>query len=203
LILLASAAAARAEPAVVLGETVEVSGLTPGGKAAWWSVAHEAQEYHRRVVRRGGIEQDTDNDGRVVLPALGPPAIHSIWVVVDVASGATTVAAPEGFEIQALEFGPGEGLSGAAPGEVDRLVALREELVVLAVRPGDSGAGAWDLGHAGVRVVSRATRVATGTAGAETTSTTTERYDRELRTKADATLQGLTGSSCFFTGVCG
>jgi hypothetical protein len=128
---------------VTLGELVEVSGLTSGGAVAWWSVAHEPQEYHRRVVGRGGIDQDADGDGRVVLPASGPVAIKSVWIAVDLGSGAYAVAAPDGFFPEALEFGPGEGLSGSAPGQVDRLTAAREDLVILAVRPGAEGAGAW------------------------------------------------------------
>jgi hypothetical protein len=152
MVLLAATAAARAELprarteaglAVTLGEAVEVSGLTPGGEVVWWTVAHEPQEYHRRVVRRGGIDQDADGDGRVVLPASGPVAIKSVWIAVDVGSGAYAVAAPEGFLPEALEFGPGEGLSGSASGQVDRLVAAREELVILTVRPGGEGAGVW------------------------------------------------------------
>lgn len=79
------------EPAAVVA-----SGVTPKGKVVWFSVAREIADFAATVVRRDQVVEDEDGDGKVRLEIGTPIPLQSVWLAVDLASGAFAVAVPEG-----------------------------------------------------------------------------------------------------------
>jgi len=120
-------------------EAVVASGVAPGGKIAWFSVAREAHPYVSRVVRRETVLTDDDGDGAVRFELEGPVPVESVWMAVDLADGSLAVAAPEGTSFRELPFDP-RVLRQEAPGIVRQLRDGRVYLEAFLVRP---GAGAW------------------------------------------------------------
>ncbi len=115
-----------------------VSALAPGGEIVYLSVAREASGYVSAVVRRQDHLKDNDNDGVVTIDFDGPVPLRSIWVVVDLATGAVAPATPADYPLVS-------GLSGGfarsvAGGTFNRLGANAIRAHVLVVRP---GVGAW------------------------------------------------------------
>lgn len=100
--------------------SLAVSGMSPGGDLAVLSVwRHRIYEVATQIVHVAEI----------------PTA--SLWVVVDVTSGQLSTLAPEGYQVRTIE-GSGRGIGRV----LGRLEVSREDLLVLAVRP---GLGAWSL----------------------------------------------------------
>ena len=118
-------------------------GITPGGRAIWWSVAHEHPDAFETIVHRLEEQIDDDRDGSVVLDPKGPVALTSLWVVVDVATGTYATYAPEDFGVSEIPL-PAEAAvqsSGRSPADEFREVA-RPLVEVLLIR---AGQGAWIL----------------------------------------------------------
>lgn len=141
---------AASDPAELEGTfeeaAVVASKLSPGGDAVFFSVAREPQGYYHRIVRRSGVEVvDALGEARFEV-AEGEVPLKSVWVVADVATGAFSVAAPEGFFLRELPF-PGRAFEVGAPGVVTRLRHAAEEVDLVMVRPGEGGWSlcAWDL----------------------------------------------------------
>jgi hypothetical protein len=133
---------AQASPTLVFEPSAVVaSGITPKGKVVWFSVAREIEDYAATVVRRDQVVEDDDGDGKVRLEVGKPVPVQSVWIAVDLASGAYAVAAPEGSraaELPQAGRNPGRGEAGKPEWvEVDR-----RYLELAVVRP---GLGAWAL----------------------------------------------------------
>lgn len=128
-----------AEPPVVSFESAAVvgRGLTPKGQAVWFSVAREISRRATTVVPRIEIQSDDDGDGVVRLAVEQEVPLRSIWFAVDLATGETAVATPEGFPKLEREL-PGR----AIPAALNRLDLERRFAYLLLVRP---GIGAWTL----------------------------------------------------------
>jgi len=124
---------------------VVADGLPPDGEAVFFSVAREPQGYHQRVVSRDGVEV-ANAEGRARFDLAGQEVpLKSLWVVVDVASGGYSVAAPPGASVRELPF-PHRGFEVGAPGLVNRLRHERESVHMLVARAGTgAGAGVWGL----------------------------------------------------------
>ncbi len=132
---------ARAQQAPLL--TVEpsgvvASGLTPRGGVAWLGVSRQGNGTYVSV-ELTQKQNEADAGGLASLAFEDEVPARSIWAVVDISTGAFSVAAPdtfplqeEPFEISQLGVGPG--------GSLDRLLAPHERLLALAARP---GVGAW------------------------------------------------------------
>lgn len=132
-------AAAAVEPVLSFSaEAVTASGLTPGGQVVWFGVAREIAERSATLVRRDEVAIDDDRDGEVRLELGRPVPLQSIWVAVDLATGAAAVAAPEGYPLRRLDL-PGRSI-GHAAGKPDWIEDDRGFVEVLLVRPGQ---GAW------------------------------------------------------------
>lgn len=145
LVLLAAApAAAAAEPAdpVVRFEArrVALSGLTPTGGVAWSSVSREPQGYSTLIARRSGVAT-ADALGEAAIELAGEVATASVWVVVDLAAGGFTVAAPEGTSFREIGF-DGRSVRADPQGKLNRLVHTRPYLELFLARP---GVGAWAM----------------------------------------------------------
>lgn len=140
-ILAASAAApsSAAELTAHLEErSLAVSGVAPGADVALLSVWRERiRDVATRIVHLSELASDDDSDGAVRFELEEDPPTASVWVVVDVTSGESAILAPEGYPIRQIES-EGRGIGRA----LGRLVVAREDLLVLAVRP---GVGAWSL----------------------------------------------------------
>ena len=136
------AVAAAVEPVISFApEAVTVSGLTPGGKVVWFSVAREIAERTATLVRREKIAADEDGDGAVTLELGRPVPFQSIWVAVDLATGASAVAVPEGYPLRLIEL-PGHSAGRGGGGQPDWVEDGRGFVEILLVRPGEGG-GVW------------------------------------------------------------
>ncbi|HVF58783.1 MAG TPA: hypothetical protein VNJ70_03090 [Thermoanaerobaculia bacterium] len=121
-------------------QAVVVSGLAPGARVAWLSLASEPHRYFVRDVRREGIEAG-DGKGTARIDAGEPVPPRSVWGVVDLESGAVAWAAPEGFPLEEI-VPEGDGLARDDGGRLNRLVTRVVGLELLVARP---GSGAWGL----------------------------------------------------------
>jgi hypothetical protein len=120
------------------GVELRAEEVTPGADVAWFSISRERSGERTRVVRRHGLERDGDGDGVISVILEDPAAPHSVWVVVDLGSGAWRVWQPVGFPIGELEL-PDDALAGS--GEAPRALRLRHRAVDMVLfRP---GGGAW------------------------------------------------------------
>lgn len=119
---------------------VVASGLTAGEKAVWLGVERRIdEEFSTELAPRYGLEP-VAADGTARLALKQPAARSSVWVVVDLKSGAYTVAAPEGYRIAGPARPP--RLSLGAGDQADGIVDERRYVFGLVVRPGE---GAWKL----------------------------------------------------------
>jgi hypothetical protein len=132
-------AAAAVEPTISIEpQAIVASGLTPGGQVVWFGVARQIAERTATLVRRERIATDDDKDGSVRLELGQPVPFQSIWVTVDLATGAAAVAVPEGYPLRQVDL-PGRDLH-AGGGKPDWVEDDRGYVEILLVRPGE---GAW------------------------------------------------------------
>ncbi len=127
------------------GKHIHIEGVTPGSSVAILSVAHEPVYYMTRVVCRSVMVDDADRDGVVDYDLNATVAFRSIWIVTDVASGTTTVAAPTGYEPRTMKQ-KGAGRGNAMNILPNALDIGRDMAQVVLVRPGKS---AWTIGVRG------------------------------------------------------
>jgi hypothetical protein len=122
-------------------EAVAVSGLTPGGKVVWFGVAREISERTATIVRRTRVLTDEDSDGVVRLELGRDVPFQSIWVAVDLTTGAATLETPEGYPLRNVELPP-QSLGRGESGEADWVEDSRNYVEILFVRPPE---GAWGV----------------------------------------------------------
>jgi hypothetical protein len=137
--LLGSVTPAVAAPPVVSFEpqAVTAAGVTPKGRLVWFSIAREISRNAAKIVPRIEQVDDDDGDGQVRLDLARPVPLRSIWFAVDLETGETGVAAPEGFPLLEATL-PDQAIAAA----LDRLDLERQFVYLLLVRP---GVGAWTL----------------------------------------------------------
>ncbi len=132
---------ASPEPSLSFQENALLaSGLTAGEKAVWFGVERRIdEEFSTELVRHQGLEPvAADGTARLVLDR--PAARTSVWVVVDLETGAYTVAAPEGYRVARASKLPSLSLGDGAL--ADGIVDRRSYVFGIVVRPGE---GAWSL----------------------------------------------------------
>jgi hypothetical protein len=127
--------------------SVTVDGITAKGQVALFSVAREvADDDVATIVRRSEMKTDEDGDGKVQLDLDGNVPFRSIWVAVDLATGRSAVATPEGYPLrQAAWLGRGLGRENS---RADRVEDLRTYADVILVRP-EKGAWRATIGDGG------------------------------------------------------
>ncbi len=134
--------AAHAAPPPVLTlepSALVVSGITPKGKVVWFGMAREMADYAETLVRRDRVLEDVDGDGSVRLDLGKPVPRFSVWIAVDLTSGAFAVATPQGSRAVELAIaGRNPGRGGAGDTEWTETGNLYLEMAV--IRPGQ---GAW------------------------------------------------------------
>ncbi len=122
---------------------LSAQGITPGGRAIWWSVAYEHPDSFVTVVQRLEEKVDDDLDGTVAFGYDGELPDTSLWLVVDVATGTYGTFAPVDFGVTETALPPEAAQSTAGRGPVDEFLEAAHPLIdVLLVRPGQ---GAWEL----------------------------------------------------------
>ena len=140
-ISLAAQPAPPAVPAISFeAEAVVASGVTAQGRVVWFSVAREIAESAATIVRRERILADEDGDGAVRFELDRAVPLRSIWVAVDLATGAWAAAGPEGYPLQRVDP-PGLAARRGAE-EADWVEDTRGYVELMVVRP---GVGAWGL----------------------------------------------------------
>lgn len=116
-------------------------GLRPGSQIVLLGVTLQVE---RNMLTRRQFSElltDDDGDGTVTFAPLGGVAFRSIWVAVDLNSGANVVAAPEEFELTNETIASAD-LQFDANNLIAGLEQHRRSVELLVVRPGD---GAWVL----------------------------------------------------------
>ena len=139
---------APAGPVLTVTATkVTATGMTPGGGVVWLGMARRIETYEPIYVRRHGIVQ-ADAKGQAELPVTEAVPRHSIWLAVDLKTGAYATASPAGFAPLAFTLSP-EALELRGAALADRLIDTADYGEVLLVRPGK---GAWGkaVGHGGL-----------------------------------------------------
>src|ERR1700730_8901214 len=127
-------------PAIMIdGQSLLITGLTPGAQAAWMGIGRATDTYSSPVVSRHGIAL-ADGTGRLRLDLGVPIPPRSLWVAVDLATGAFQTAAPGGAKPD-LRSPPASKLHHQA-GKADAFEDTRSMLEVFLVR---KGTGAWTL----------------------------------------------------------
>jgi hypothetical protein len=153
---IASAEAPVPGPALVFsGQGVQVRGMTPGGTVAWFGVGRVVVESAETFVER--VELGTvDAQGQATLAMLGGvPAVPrpSLWLAIDVKTGAYALDGPPGFPARRFDLAPGAIRPAAGGLGSDRLVDSGDPIEVVLVR---SGQGVWSkrVGRGGMDDVS-------------------------------------------------
>jgi hypothetical protein len=142
-----SAAAVPAPRLVFEAQAVVATGLSPGGQVAWFSIAREIADYAATVVPRMDIAAVAgDGTARFALGRNVP--FKSIWIAVDLASGAFASGSPAGFPLEQMGW-RGAGLLHNAT-RADQIDEARSFVVVFLARPhpaagssANDGSGAW------------------------------------------------------------
>jgi hypothetical protein len=133
---------AAAQPVIQIAETqVVATGMTPGGRVAWFAFARERTDWTSRVLHWEGASGLADASGQTVLNLGRPVPVKSIFVAIDMSTGAFAASSPPAYPWAAHVPFPVDGLAfGADQVSVVSLRDSHEELEVLVVRP---QVGAW------------------------------------------------------------
>ena len=135
-------------PALMVTATaVTAAGMTPGGDVVWLAEVRKVIEYEAAYGRRQGVVQ-ADAQGGAQIPladAVVPP--QSIWIAVDLKTGAYAMASPAGFSPLPFDLAP-DALNVRGDALADQLADIADHAEILMVRPGK---GAWGkrLGRGG------------------------------------------------------
>lgn len=134
--------AASAAPLTLTFETtgLTASGATASGEVAWLAVSRVPRQYLQEVSEvLNSVAADAD--GTAVLPLESPAPRRSLWVAVDLATGAFSVATPEDYPILEEALSSAQ-LSFDAQDQATGFLLGQQMAKILLVRP---GAGAWSL----------------------------------------------------------
>jgi hypothetical protein len=116
--------------------------MTPGGEVVWLAMVRKVIEYEAAYDRRQGVVQ-ADPLGVAQIP-IGDAAVppQSIWLAVDLKTGAYAMASPAGFAPLLFDLLP-DALNVRGDALADQLVDVADHAEILLVRPGK---GAWGKG---------------------------------------------------------
>jgi hypothetical protein len=142
--------AAAAQPPTIAfdGAMVRATGITRGGKVAWFGVGHLHEEAALHIISRHGFVVDTDGDGEVSFEIAPEVPVHSVWIAVDMESGELAVASPEGHELRLLDLPPNAIHPGVSGGS-DVFEDGHRMLQVVVVRPRSGAAWGVDVADGG------------------------------------------------------
>lgn len=137
--------ALHGQPAVlhvsVSARELVLRGVTPGARVVLFGLSGETVRGILTKEEHVDVLADTDRDGVITFaPRHGIP-FRSIWVAADLASGASAVATPEGYQARHHAL-PSRAIKKDVEGFIAALELERRDVTVLLVRP---GVGAWRL----------------------------------------------------------
>jgi hypothetical protein len=128
-------------------QTVQVQGMTPGGTVVWFGMGLDVVEYSAmRSERQETAVADAQGGATLAFPSAVPP--QSVWVAVDLATGAFALGSPPAFTPGRFNLAAGAIFSGTGSAS-DQLADPADCVHVLLVRPGQ-GAWAATIGRGGV-----------------------------------------------------
>lgn len=118
---------------------VTVSGASPRAAVYLYSLAREPRGYYTSVVQRDVQLVDSDGDGAVTWTFAKTVPPRSVWLAVDLSTGAAAVASLPGYPAvrQALDS---NNLKNAVGDEIGALGAAGSLVAFIVVRPAD---GVW------------------------------------------------------------
>lgn len=114
---------------------VRITGVTPGKGIAVLNVSRYPRPWSEAIVPRAAILRDEDGDGVVEVSPPDGLAWKSIWAVVDGFTGEFIVATPEDFPARGVVFDAAEQIRPGPGGLLTRVVANRQDLHLMLVRP--------------------------------------------------------------------
>ncbi len=114
--------------------SVSASGITPNGNAAVLAVARSRNQIGLQVFHWRMVVRDDDGDGVITIPLNQDLARNSVWAVVDVETGRTSIARPEGSPFTSIAFPTGT-LKRDEKGDIERFQTGREFVDAILVRP--------------------------------------------------------------------
>jgi hypothetical protein len=124
------------------GDEAIVTGLTPGGEAVVAAALLEKVVFVARQSRLAARLVDDDADGEVVFELGAPAPTSSVWLAVDLATGAPALGFPGAGSFLPATLAGGESVDFRISPTVVYFGRPQAEIVV--VRPGGAGvAGAW------------------------------------------------------------
>lgn len=121
--------------------SVQVANATPGGTVILATCARTSRNGRTHVARTAMVLRDDDGDGTVQHTPGSPIPLRSVWVAVDLATGATAAAGHPGFPLNVTELSLVSLRRNAETG-IDLLDRDDRRLFMVLVRP---GSGAWTL----------------------------------------------------------
>jgi len=122
---------------------VVATGLTPGAGVAWLAAARERPQWITHVRQWKTANTVADGNGRAVFDLMAGIPVKSIWLAIDISTGAFAASSPPEYPWPTEVRFPVEGLISAKDGiGYDGLEDRHDSLDVLVVRP---GLGAWTL----------------------------------------------------------
>lgn len=133
-VLLAPAAVAAPEMHFD-GNRIAISGVTPKGSVYAYGLSREAMGTYSNVVPREILLHDADGDGIVVWTLERDIPLRSIWLAVDMASGAPAVATTPGYTATRIALSERN-----VKQDLTRLAFDADLIELVVVRP---GGGAW------------------------------------------------------------
>jgi hypothetical protein len=142
-------------PTLAVGpQTIQVQGMTPGGTVVWFGMGLDIVEYSEmRSERQEEAVADAQGSATLAFPSAVPP--QSVWVAVDLATGAFALGSPPAFTPGRFNLATGAIFSGTGSAS-DQLADPAGCVHVLLVRPGQ-GAWAGTIGRGGVNDLSSPT----------------------------------------------
>lgn len=136
--------AASAQPAplsvTIVGDHLAIDGVQKGGSVAVLGAAHEHSYYMPHIRSYRELLTDDNGKGHIDYRPKGGVAFQSIWIVTDVATGQSVLAAPPGYRpIAMAPITPDGPAVQFTPTGVD---LDREHADLMVVRPGEA---AWSI----------------------------------------------------------
>lgn len=126
-------------------QAVVAGGLTPGQTVVWFGVEHRIDNGYAHDITQRYDLGTAAADGTARLDLTEPAAPSSLWIAVELDSGAYAVASPDGSPLRRTTE-QGTSFTQAVPGAADApddLEDVRSYVVGMTVRP---GIGAWLFG---------------------------------------------------------
>lgn len=127
------------------GESLSVTGVTPGASVALFGLAHKTEDFHTRLERVLEVVDDADSDGAVQIIQSSLTIPTSVWVAVDLSAGAfVSMAGVPEFDPAPIAT-PQAQLNSTGTQAIGLRLLDRSAVEALWIRP---GVGYWEVSAA-------------------------------------------------------